>query len=167
MAVKVAPATATGTVTLSLAGTVIGSTTLTSGAGTIAVPAKALPPGTYTLALSYSGDAGHKASTGTVTHVVTKATPTLTAKAKPKVVKPGKGRVKIVVRVEADGYEPTGKVRVRVAGKVYRARVVDGKAVVKLKKIGKPGRYKAKVRYLGDANTEAARTTAKFRVKRR
>ncbi len=167
MAVKVAPATATGTVTLSLAGTVIGSTTLTSGAGTIAVPAKALPAGTYTLALSYSGDAGHKASTGTVTHVVTKATPTLTAKAKPKVVKTGKSRVKIVVRVEADGYAPTGKVRVRVAGKVYRARVVDGKAVVKLKKIGKPGRYKAKVRYLGDANTEAARTTVKFRVKRR
>ena len=71
------------------------------------------------------------------------------------------------MRVEADGYTPTGKVRVRVAGKIYRARVVDGKAVVKLKKIAKPGRYKAKVRYLGDANTEAARTTVKFRVKRR
>ena len=62
------------------------------------------------------------------------------AKAKPKVVTTGKGRVKIVVRVEADGYVPTGKVRVRVAGKVYRALVVDGKAVVKLKKIGKPER---------------------------
>ena len=153
--------------TLSLAGTVIGTTALTSGAGTIAVPAKALPAGTYTLALAYSGDATHKASTGSVTHVVDKAEADVTAKKKPKKIKAGKTRARIIVKVEADGYTPTGKVRVRVAGKVYRARVVDGKAVVKLKKIAKPGRYKAKVRYLGDANTEAARTTVKLRVKRR
>ena len=94
-------------------------------------------------------------------------TPVVRAKKKPKTIKATKTRARIVVKVEADGYVPTGKVRVRVAGKVYRAKVVDGKAVVKLKKFARKGRYTAKVRYLGDANTEAARTTVKLRVTRR
>lgn len=165
VAVKVVPATATGTVTLSRGGKTVGTTTLTSGAGTIVVPAKALPAGTYRLALAYSGNAGHKPSTASVTLVVAKAEADVAGKVKPRKVVAKKTRARIVVRVGADGYTPTGKVRVRVAGKVYRARLVDGKAVIKLKKFKKPRVYRAKVRYLGDANTEAARTTVKLKVR--
>ncbi|HEV2798831.1 MAG TPA: endonuclease/exonuclease/phosphatase family protein, partial [Nocardioides sp.] len=96
-----------------------------------------------------------------------KVKPAVKATVKPRKIKTRKTRARIVVRVKADGYTPTGKVRVRVAGKVYRARLDDGKAVVKLKKVTKARRYKAKVRYLGDANAEAARTTVMVRVKRR
>ncbi len=44
----------------------------------------------------------------------------------------------------------------------------DGKAVIELKKFKQPGKYKAKVRYNGDANTEAAwtRVTIQVRVRR-
>ena len=166
VSVKVVPATATGTVTVSQGGVVLGSTTLAAGAGTVALAAKSLPAGTYTLALTYSGDATHKASTGTASLVVSKAKPTVKAKTKPKKVVVKKTRVKVVVKVAAEGYTPTGKVKIRVAGKTYRARVVDGKAVIKLKAFKKPGKYRAKVSYAGDANTETARTRVTIRVKR-
>lgn len=165
VAVKVVPATATGTATLSLGGVALGTTTLASGAGTIAVPAKSLPAGTYQLALAYSGDGGHKPSTGSVPLVVAKAEADVAAKVKPRKVKARKTHARIVVRVEADGYTPTGKVRVRVGGKTYRTRLVDGKAVVKLKKFAKPRVYRVKVRYLGDANTEPTRTIVKLKVR--
>ena len=166
VSVKVVPATATGTVTVSQGGVVLGSTTLAAGAGTVALAAKSLPAGTYTLALTYSGDATHKASTGTASLLVSKAKPTVKAKTKPKKVVVKKTRVKVVVKVAAEGYTPTGKVKIRVAGKTYRARVVDGKAVIKLKAFKRPGKYKAKVSYAGDANTETARTRVAIRVKR-
>ena len=70
--VTVAPATATGTVTVLWSGQVLGTTTLTSGAGTVALAKRSLPEGTHTLTITYSGDADHKPSTGSVSVVVTK-----------------------------------------------------------------------------------------------
>ncbi|HSU01918.1 MAG TPA: Ig-like domain-containing protein, partial [Nocardioides sp.] len=167
VAVKVTPASSTGTVTLSKGAQVLGSTTLTSGAGTIALAAKSLPAGTHTLTLTYSGDAKHKASTGSVTVVVAKAESTVTAKLKTDKVVVDKTRAKIKVKVKAQGFTPAGKVKIRVAGKTYRATLEDGRAVLKLKTFDKPGRYKAKVSYLGDANTEGDRTRVIIKVKRR
>ena len=146
---------------------VLGSTTLTSGAGTIALAAKSLPAGTHTLTLSYSGDAGHKASTGSVTVVVDKAASTVTAMLKTDRVVVDKTRAKIVVKVDASGFTPTGKVRIRVAGKTYRATLEDGRAVIRLKAFEKTGTYKAKVSYVGDANTEGDTTQVRIKVKRR
>ena len=54
-----------------------------------------------------------------------KAKPTVRAKVKPRKVKAGKTRAKVVIRVRADGYTPTGRVRVLVAGKAYRAKLVE------------------------------------------
>jgi 5'-nucleotidase len=163
--VKVAPATATGTVSVSKGTEVLGSVTLAAGQGTVTLPATSLPVGTHTLTLAYSGDAGHKPSTGSVSVVVVKAEATVTAKVKPKRVVAGKTRARVVVTVAAEGYVPTGRVKVLVAGKTYRAKLVDGKAVIKLKEFTKPRTYKAKVSYLGDDTTESARTTVKIKVK--
>jgi 5'-nucleotidase len=167
VAVKVAPAAATGTVAVSRGNDVLGSVVLAAGQGTVTLPAKSLPVGSHTLTLTYSGDTGHKPSTGSVTVVVVKAEATVKARVKPKRVVADKTRARVVVRVVAEGYVPTGRVKVLVAGKTYRAKLVDGKAVIKLKEFTKPRIYKAKVSYLGDANTESARTTVKIRVKRR
>jgi hypothetical protein len=167
VSVKVAPATATGTVTATEAGVSRGSTRLTAGAGTIALPAKSLSVGTHILTLTYSGDAAHKASTGTVTVVVSKATPTLAAKVKPKRIVAKKTRARVVVRVAAEGFTPTGTVKVRVGGHIYRVRLEDGRAVVRLKAFKKPRVYRAKVAYLGDATTLVARTTVRIKVRRR
>lgn len=165
--VKVAPAAATGTVAVSKGAEVLGSVTLTSGQGTVPLAAKSLPVGTHTLTLTYSGDTGHKPSTGSVTVVVVKAEATVTAKVKPKRVVVDKTRARVVVTVAAEGYVPTGRVKVVVAGKTYRAKVVDGKAVIKLKEFSKARTYRAKISYLGDDNTESARTAVKIKVKRR
>jgi hypothetical protein len=167
VAVKVAPATATGTVVVSRGAETLGSTTLTAGAGSVALAARLLPAGTYTLTLAYSGDAKHKPSTGTVTVVVSKGNSTVKGKVKPKRILVSKTTAKVVVTVGAEGYTPAGKVRVRVAGKSYRAALEDGKAVVKLKAFKKPGTYRVKVRYAGNSNTEADRTRVTIRVRRR
>jgi predicted extracellular nuclease/2',3'-cyclic-nucleotide 2'-phosphodiesterase (5'-nucleotidase family) len=167
VAVKVAPAAATGTVAVSKGNVVLGSVVLASGQGTVTLPAKSLPVGSHTLTLTYSGDTGHKPSTGSVTVVVVKAEAILKATVKPKRVVADKTRARVVVTVAAEGYVPTGRVKVRVAGKTYRAKLVDGKAVIKLKEFEKPRLYTAKVSYLGDDNTESARTAVKIRVKRR
>ncbi|MDZ5661811.1 ExeM/NucH family extracellular endonuclease [Nocardioides sp. S-58] len=164
--VKVAPATAAGTVTVAKGASVLGSATLASGQGTVTLAAKSLPVGTHTLALAYSGDAGHKPSTGSVTVVVGKADPTLGAKVTPKKVKVGK-KATIKITVSAQGFTPTGKVSVKVGGKTYRATLKKGRAVITLKAFKKPGTYKAKVSYSGDATTEEARTRVTVKVKRR
>ena len=167
VAVKVAPASATGKVTVVRNGVVLGSTTLASGAGSVALAATALPVGTHQLTLSYSGDSAHKASTGSVTVRVLKAEAALEAKVKPKKVKVDKTRARIVVRVAAEGYTPTGELRVRVAGETYRVRLDDGRAIVRLKAFPKSRVYRAKVRYRGDASTEPAVTTVRIKVERR
>ncbi|MCW2739058.1 ExeM/NucH family extracellular endonuclease [Nocardioides sp.] len=167
VSVKVVPATATGTVTVSKGGSVLGSTTVASGAGTVALPGTSLPVGTHTLTLTYGGDAGHQPSTGAVTVVVGKAKASVKAKVRPDEAVVKRTRAKVVLKVRADGFTPTGKVRVRIAGKTYRARLVDGKAVVRLKAFTKPRVYRAKVRYLGDATTEPARDVVRIKVKRR
>lgn len=163
--VNVAPAAATGTVAVSLGNDVVGSVVLGSGQGTITLPAKSLPVGTHVLTLTYSGDTAHKPSTGSVTVTVVKAEATVKAKVKPKRIKVDKTRARIVVAVDAEGFVPTGRVKVLVAGKTYRAKLVDGKAVIKLKAFKKARTYKAKVSYLGDDTTESDRTTVKIKVK--
>ena len=70
--VAVAPSSATGDVTVSLGAEVLGSTTLVSGAGTVALPRRSLPVGTHTLTFTYSGDALHAPSTGSVDVIVGK-----------------------------------------------------------------------------------------------
>ncbi len=167
IAVKVAPATATGTVVASLGAVRAGSTTLVAGQGTIALAAKSLPVGTHTLTLAYSGDATHKPSTGTVTVVVSKAKVSITTKVRPKTIKAKKTRAKVTVTLDAVGFTPTGKVTVKVAGRTYRATVKKGKAVVRLKTFKKPGKYTAKVVYAGDATTESDSKRITIKVERR
>ncbi|KRE96213.1 hypothetical protein ASG76_04030 [Nocardioides sp. Soil774] len=167
VSVKVVPASATGTVTVSRGVDVLGSVVLASGQGTVTLPAKSLPVGSHVLTLTYPGDSAHKPSTGAVTAVVVKAMATIKATVKPKRVVAGKTRARVVVTVAAEGFTPTGKVKIRVGGHVYQARLVDGRAVVRLKKFIKPRVYRAKVAYLGDATTQVARTTVRIKVKRR
>ena len=99
-----------------------------------------------------------------MTVVVTKAESKVKATVKQNKVVAKKTKAKIVVTVDAEGFTPSGKVKVLVAGKTYRATLENGKAVVKLKKFQKPGKYTAKVSYLGDANTEGDKTKVKIKV---
>ncbi len=166
VSVKVGPASATGSVTLTNGATVIGTASLEAGAATIALPARSLPVGTTTLTLGYAGDAAHTVSTGSVSVKVVKATPKLEVTVRPKKIEAGATRARIIVEVHARGFTPTGRVTVRIAGTTYTVRLEDGTGVVRVR-FTKPRTYVAQVTYLGDATTQTARKQTRIRVVRR
>ncbi len=100
---------------------VLGAATLGSGAATVALGATSLPAGTHTLTLTYAGDAGHKPSTDSVTVTVNKAEATVDAEVKPNKVVAKKTKARLVVTVDAEGFTPSGRVKVEIGKRTYRA----------------------------------------------
>ena len=68
--VTVAPSSATGTVEIRNGATLLGSGTLSSGVASVAISGTALPVGTHTLTMSYSGDGTHSRRVNTCTVTV-------------------------------------------------------------------------------------------------
>ncbi len=167
VAVSVAPAAATGTVELYDGTTRLGTATLAGGAASVALAAKSLEVGTHTLVVKYLGSSTHAASQGTVTVTVTKAKPKVKVE-KPKKIEAGE-KAKIKVRVVTEGYEATGKVRIvlKGAGRTITTtkRLSDGDLVARIK-VGKPGKYKVTVTYLGDEHTLRGTDKTRLRVKK-
>ncbi|HEY0645818.1 MAG TPA: 5'-nucleotidase C-terminal domain-containing protein, partial [Nocardioides sp.] len=153
--VSVAPAAATGSVELYDGATRLGTATLSGGSAGIALAAKSLEVGTHALTVKYLGSATHAASQGTVTVTITKAKPKVTV-AKPQAIKSGtKARIKVAL-----GADVTGKVGIvlKKVGGTFKIQVtrkiVDGKVVAKVK-VPKKGKFRVKVKYLGDERTRA------------
>jgi hypothetical protein len=173
---RVTPAGATGRVEVRLGSRLLGSGALSSGTARIALPARALVPGSHGLTLRYLGDADHAASTGTATVTVRKATPSLSLQA-PARVKVGRAAsLRIALRAPA-GVTVTGPVTVRVVGKVKVGRkvrksytltgtVVDGRLTLRLPKAAKAGKLRITVTYGGSALTAKAVGTRVIAVKR-
>jgi Zn-dependent metalloprotease len=87
-------------------------------------------------------------------------------------VKPAKPRFKqdfkVIVKVTADGVTPTGRVKVRIDGKLVRTkRLDDGRIVLKVTKNLKVGKHRLVARYQGSDTVEASRDKLRFRVVRR
>lgn len=147
------PSAATGNVTLTGAGSATAA--IKNGVATFRLPAT-LAPRSYALTATYAGDSGHWKGSATATLSVTKAA---AAKAKVKVTKkPTRKKVgKAVVSVAGvpGAAKTTGVVRVHLkkgkSSKVVKAKLKNGKAVVKLPKRAK-GTWTIRVAYSGDAN---------------
>lgn len=143
---------------------------LTGGRVTVTLPAKALAPGTRTVAVAYAGVPGSFAPTSqNVKVVVGKATAKIQVKAS-KTVKRGR-TAKFVVTATAPGVRPTGQVTVRVAGKSRTVRLNSaGKAVVRITiaKKTRLGKKSISVSYRGSTYVAAvkARPHTKITVKR-
>ncbi|KQY24713.1 hypothetical protein ASD16_04190 [Cellulomonas sp. Root485] len=147
----VAPATATGTVTVLLGDRIVGSGAVSAGSVTIPLPAKSLPTGDHVLALQYSGDPTHAASTGTVPVTVRKVLPVMEVKA-PAEVKKGKRPTVSVTLLAYDDVLVTGTVTVAVAGGVsITAPLVDGRVAVELPKATTVGVLDVMVTYNGSS----------------
>ncbi|WP_193606608.1 LamG-like jellyroll fold domain-containing protein [Nocardioides lijunqiniae] len=164
VAVAVSPATATGRVDVLSGSRVLGSGTVTAGKASVALPARALAPGTHPLTLRYAGDASHDASTGQVQLVVVKAVPVMKVQA-PGKVKRGK-RATVKVTLTAPGVTLTGQVRVTVKGKKVVGTVRNGRVVLRLPKAARVGRLKATVAYLGSPYAAAVTRSVTIRVTR-
>jgi Zn-dependent metalloprotease len=159
-----------GTVTVTdAAGKTLGSATLAGGKASVALPAD-LPVGANKLTATYTGSGSLATSTTTFTAtVVAEGMTASTTRAK---VKPAKPRFrqdfKVVVRVEADGATPTGRVVVRIDGKKVGAkRLDDGRIVLKVTKNLKVGKHKLVAVYGGSDTVEKSRDKLRFKVVRR
>lgn len=168
--------TPTGTVEVTKAdGTALGSGTLSEGKTSIALPAD-LPVGTHVLKVKYAGNGGFQASSDTVV-VTVKAAPgpnpapepvesKTDVKIKPK--KPSfRENFTVVIDVDADGATPTGKVVIRIDGKLMgKAKVKNGKAVFKIKRDYKIGKHVIQAKYKGSDTVDRSKQRIRFRVVR-
>ncbi|MDR7251881.1 hypothetical protein J2X46_000853, partial [Nocardioides sp. BE266] len=81
VSVTVTPSAATGTVELYDGATKLGEGTLSSGATSVAIAARALEPGSHSLTVKYLGDSHYAASLGSVSVTVVKASSTVSGTA--------------------------------------------------------------------------------------
>lgn len=133
-------------------GVKIGSATITAGKGVLTLAPKSLEPGMHELTLKYLGTTTFAPSQATVDVRVLKAKPQVKVKVDDTVDKAGGDEV--VVRVTApDDIKVTGKVKliIKGTGKSVTVKLVKGKAVIELPKIGKVGTFTFKAKYLGSA----------------
>jgi amidase len=156
--VTAAGTTPTGTVTMSVAGRVLGSAAVTGGTARVVIPAKALAPGRYSVTVAYSGDSRAQAARATSTLRVGKAVTQTRVTLRPGTVDVGR-RSTAMIRVLAGDLRVHGKVRVRVAGKVRTVKLRDGKATLRLQAPRSPGRKTVQVTFLGSGTL--AKSTAK------
>ncbi|WP_199907495.1 bifunctional metallophosphatase/5'-nucleotidase [Nocardioides terrigena] len=85
----------------------------------------------------------------------------------PKRVVVDRTRVKVIVKVRADEKVDEGRVRLRIKGRMYQAKVDNGRAVFRIGRFAERGFYKGVAIYRGTDDFDASRDNFKIRVKRR
>ena len=109
-----------------------------------------LNPGTYTAKITFD-NVNYAGFTQYVTVIVKKATPKLTAKK--KTFKKSKKVKKYTVTLKDNNGKAMAKVKLtlKIKGKTYKATTnAKGKAIFKIKKLTKKGKYKATIKYNGN-----------------
>jgi len=154
----------TGTVTFRAHGRVLGTAPVGAGGWASLVLARdELRAGTHTVTVAYSGDSRHTAATGTVSARVSKAA----ARVRPQ-AKKLRARAASTVRVRVGSprwLEREGRVRVRLQGRTFAAKVVDGVAKVRVR-AKRPGRARMVVVYTGPQLIAGSTVATQVRVRR-
>ena len=128
-----------------------------------------LAPKTYKVSVKFAGDSKYKASSlNTAKVVVKKATPKMTGKTKVTYkVKTKTKKYTIVLKNNKKQAMKKVKVTLKVKGKTYKATTnAKGKAVFKITKLTKKGKYTAKVKFAGNKYYNALTKTVKITVKK-
>jgi hypothetical protein len=166
VAVTVAAAggTPTGEVEFSVDGTKVSTVALVNGTATASIgPFDTV--GTKSVTARYLGSSTSGPSTSPVaTVVVGKAASKATVKVQPRKIQARKTKATLAIAVTAQGFTPTGKVKVKIGKKTYTGTLRSGKVTIKLPRFTKAGAVRASVTYLGDALTNPVSTTARFTV---
>ena len=166
--VKVAPAAAGGRVSVLDGVDELGATTMANGIVNVTVPARALRPGRHPVTIGYDGNAAYVGSESQVTLVVGKAAPRLVARRSAAPVIAGRTKVALAIRARATGVVPTGRVQVRLGGRLIKAGSLRGGLVrLTLPKFAAAGRKTLKVTYAGNTLVRPVTSTYVVRVKRR
>ncbi|MFE6968769.1 Ig-like domain-containing protein [Isoptericola sp. NPDC057653] len=157
VSVRAAIGVPTGTVGVYWGGERVGRATLRDGRATVTVAGRALPVGSRTLSVRYSGSATVAAARVTKEVTVRKALSTTSARlADSDVRKPARATLKVAV-TSPSSVAPTGKVAVSVDGRVVTTATLragdDGHVRVLLPRSVAPGWHKVKAVYRGSGTT--------------
>ena len=92
---------------------------------------------------------------GTFNHQI-KAKPRLATSKAPTPALVGKTRTVVDIEVKVPGMSPKGWAAVKIGGKQYKGKLVDGKVSIKLPKFHHTGKKELKVKYLGNDHFKRA-----------
>jgi hypothetical protein len=123
----------------------------TDNRGQAKVPTAGLIPKTYTAKISFAGNTNYIGSSAEVKVIIKKASPKLTAKK--KTFKKSKKVKKYTVTLKDNKGKAIkkAKVTIKIGKKTYKATTNSkGKAVFKINKLTKKGKYNAKITYKGN-----------------
>ena len=136
------------------------------GQATLAIPSN-LVPKTYSVSISYDGDATHLKSTASAKVIVKKANVKLTAKKATFKAKKKAKKYTVTLKNNKGKVMKKVKLTLKVKGKTYKATTnAKGKATFNLKKLTKKGKYTAKVTYKGDKYFNKSVKKVKITVKK-
>ncbi len=117
----------------------------------------------YSAKFSFIGDGTYIASSGTAKIVVKKATPKFTAKSVSFKVKTKTKKYSVILKNNKNKVMKKIKITLKVKGKTYKATTNSkGKAIFKITKLTKKGKFTAYVKYAGSSNYKAI--TKKIRI---
>lgn len=158
-----AGAAATGKVSFSANGVVLGTGTLTGGVATFNLAS--LPAGTTAFSVAYAGDANYQAGTATFTQSVSTAQQTPTVSLAPLPARIGYGSsLTLTASITSRGLPPSGTVRFYDGSTLIgSATVAQGAATLRISTLG-AGSHSISASYAGDAGNVAASLLAPVRV---
>ena len=139
---------------------------VTTGANGVAkLSTNGLAPKTYTANIVFKGDGSYAKSTATAKVVIKKAASKITAKK--KTFKKAKKTKKYKITLKSGKYAiKKVKVSLKVKGKTYNAKTnAKGKAVFKIKKLTKKGKFTAKINFKGNGYYKAVTKKVKITIK--
>jgi uncharacterized repeat protein (TIGR03803 family) len=151
----------TGTVSLYYGSTLLATETLSSGSASYSASTAGIPPGTYPIAVKYSGDTNYaleSSSPYTLTVANGQAPTTIAITASPNPAPDGKSMTLTATIKGTYGAAPTGMVTFHVGSSTKQATVTNGIATATITET--PGIYSAYAVYAGTVNDAPSTSSA-------
>ena len=140
-------------------------TYITDKGGQIKITTKGLIPKTYSVAITFEGNANYTKTNKDVKVIVKKAAPKIVAKKKTFKTSVKTKKYTITLKDNTGKAIKKAKVTLKVKGKTYKTTTNSkGKATFKIKNLNKKGTFKATVTYKGDKYYNKVTKKAKIKV---
>lgn len=145
----------------------ISKTLTTNAKGQVSLNVATLVPKTYTATVKFAGDDAYLASSESPKVVVSKAKPQIVAKAKTFKVKVKTKKYTVTLKNNKGKVMKKVKLTLKVGKKTYKATTnTKGKAIFKITKLTKKGKYTATVKFAGNKYYKALSKKVKITVKK-
>ena len=138
---------------------------ITDANGQVKVTTQGLTPKTYTVTITFGGNANYTQSQASTKAIIKKAKVKIVAKNKKFKAKNAK-KYTITLKDNVGKAMKKVKVTIKIGKKTYKAKTnAKGKATFKIKKLTKKGTYKAKVTFKGNKYYNKVTKKVKIKIK--